>query len=94
MHTSLADLLSSVGEKMTGAGMSATVEDMVASPDLHSKIVAGVSFRRLFMRFPFTTFYCIKSLIYGWENILHVMDFSSYLSMYVFLQTISSCLLY
>ncbi|XP_022718724.1 TATA-binding protein-associated factor BTAF1-like isoform X2 [Durio zibethinus] len=44
-HTSLGDLLSSVGAKMTGAGISATVEDMVASPDLHSKIVAGVSFR-------------------------------------------------
>ena len=52
MHTSLADLLSSVGAKMTGAGITATVEDMVASPDLHSKIVAGVSFRRLFMRLP------------------------------------------
>ncbi|XVE62439.1 hypothetical protein DITRI_Ditri06bG0118400 [Diplodiscus trichospermus] len=44
-HTSLADLLSSVGAKMTYAGISATAEDMVASPDLHSKIVAGVSFR-------------------------------------------------
>ena len=51
MHTSLADLLSSVGAKMTGAGITATVEDMVASPDLHSKIVASV-FRRLFMRLP------------------------------------------
>ncbi|XVF56738.1 hypothetical protein PTKIN_Ptkin06aG0144500 [Pterospermum kingtungense] len=44
-HTSLTDLLSSVGAKMTGAGISATVEDMVASPDLQSKFVAGVSFR-------------------------------------------------
>ncbi|KAK6243614.1 hypothetical protein QUC31_010023 [Theobroma cacao] len=44
-HTSLADLLSSVGAKMTEAGISGTIEDMVASPDLHSKIVSGVSFR-------------------------------------------------
>ncbi|OMO61314.1 SNF2-related protein [Corchorus olitorius] len=43
-HTSLADLLSSVGEKMNGAGISGTVEDLVASPDLCSKFVAGVSF--------------------------------------------------
>ncbi|XVF30655.1 hypothetical protein REPUB_Repub16aG0077100 [Reevesia pubescens] len=44
-HTSLADLLSSVGAKLAGVGISATVEDLVASPDLHSKIVADVSFR-------------------------------------------------
>ncbi|KAK8318674.1 hypothetical protein V6Z12_A13G189400 [Gossypium hirsutum] len=44
-HTSLADLFSSVGAKMTGAGVSANVKDVVVSPELHSKIVSGVSFR-------------------------------------------------
>ncbi|PPD71072.1 hypothetical protein GOBAR_DD32050 [Gossypium barbadense] len=44
-HTSLADLFSSVGAKMTGAGVSANVKDVVISPELHSKIVSGVSFR-------------------------------------------------
>ncbi|KAK8545550.1 hypothetical protein V6N13_066828 [Hibiscus sabdariffa] len=44
-HTSLADLFSSVGTKMTGAGISANVKDVVVSPELHSKIVSGVSFR-------------------------------------------------
>ncbi|TYH92599.1 hypothetical protein ES332_A13G193200v1 [Gossypium tomentosum] len=44
-HTSLADLFSSVGAKMTGAVVSANVKDVVVSPELHSKIVSGVSFR-------------------------------------------------
>ncbi|XP_039028640.1 TATA-binding protein-associated factor BTAF1-like isoform X2 [Hibiscus syriacus] len=44
-HTSLADLFSSVGTKMTGSGISANVKDVVVSPELHSKIVSGVSFR-------------------------------------------------
>ncbi|KAK8520084.1 hypothetical protein V6N13_031448 [Hibiscus sabdariffa] len=44
-HTSLAELFSSVGTKMTGAGISANVKDVVVSPELHSKIVSGVSFR-------------------------------------------------
>ncbi|KAE8721381.1 TATA-binding protein-associated factor BTAF1 [Hibiscus syriacus] len=44
-HTSLADLFSSVGTKMTGSGISSYVNDVVVSPELHSKIVSGVSFR-------------------------------------------------
>lgn len=52
---------------MTGAGISVTVEDMVASPELHSKFVAGVSFRRFVYEISFHHFllYQIFNLCMG-----------------------------
>ncbi|GLT87547.1 hypothetical protein SLE2022_056260 [Rubroshorea leprosula] len=44
-HSSLAELLAFLGEKLSEAGVPGTVEDLVASPDLHSKIASSVSFR-------------------------------------------------
>lgn len=44
-HTSLPELFASVERRMSEAGISGIVEDMVAWPNLHSKIVSNVSFR-------------------------------------------------
>lgn len=44
-HSSLPELLTCLGSKMSEAGIPSSVEDMVASPDLQSKIASSVSFR-------------------------------------------------
>ncbi|XP_059663033.1 TATA-binding protein-associated factor BTAF1 isoform X2 [Cornus florida] len=44
-HTSLTELYSCVETKMAEAGISGAVEDVVAGPAFHPKIVSGVSFR-------------------------------------------------
>lgn len=54
-HTCLTELFSCVETKMSEAGISGTVEDVVAWPNFHSKIVASVSFRRLSMFFIYKT---------------------------------------
>lgn len=46
-HTSMTELFASVETKMSEAGISGIVEDVVAWPNFHSKIVTSVSFRRL-----------------------------------------------
>ncbi|GAV57483.1 SNF2_N domain-containing protein/Helicase_C domain-containing protein/DUF3535 domain-containing protein [Cephalotus follicularis] len=44
-HTSLSELFACVGTKMSESGISGVVEDVVAWPNFHSKIVSSVSFR-------------------------------------------------
>ncbi|KAJ0079688.1 hypothetical protein Patl1_23604 [Pistacia atlantica] len=44
-HTSMTELFASVESKMCEAGISGIVEDVVAWPNFHSKIVTSVSFR-------------------------------------------------
>lgn len=48
-HTSLNELFACVESKMSEAGISSSVEDVVAWPNFNSKIVASVSFRRLLL---------------------------------------------
>ncbi|KAJ4851194.1 btaf1 RNA polymerase II, B-TFIID transcription factor-associated [Turnera subulata] len=44
-HTSLADLFACVESKVSETGISGSVEDLVASPDCHSKSMSSGSFR-------------------------------------------------
>ncbi|CAK9182003.1 unnamed protein product [Ilex paraguariensis] len=48
-HTSLTELCTYVKTKMSEAGISSAIEDVVAWPDCHPKDVLGDSFRRLFL---------------------------------------------
>lgn len=48
-HSSLSELFACVGKRMSEAGISGEVEDVVAWPDYHPKIIAGSPFRRLVM---------------------------------------------
>lgn len=45
-HSSLSELFACVGKRMSEAGISGEVEDVVAWPDYHPKIMAGSPFRR------------------------------------------------
>ncbi|KAF2288111.1 hypothetical protein GH714_004452 [Hevea brasiliensis] len=51
-HTSLAELFGCVETKISEAGISGVVEDLVAWPDFHSKIISSGSFRRMPMGQP------------------------------------------
>ncbi|CBI40030.3 unnamed protein product, partial [Vitis vinifera] len=44
-HSSLSELFACVGKRMSEAGISGEVEDVVAWPDYHPKIMAGSPFR-------------------------------------------------
>lgn len=48
-HSSLAELFACVGKGMSEAGISGEIEDVVAWPNYHPKIMAGSPFRRLLM---------------------------------------------
>lgn len=46
-HTSLSELLNSLATKLSEAGMSDNADEVVASSNLQSKLLANAPFRRL-----------------------------------------------
>lgn len=50
-QTSLTDLFATVETKMSDAGISSVLEDVLAWPAFHSKVLSSASFRRLYAIF-------------------------------------------
>lgn len=70
----MAELFGCIETKISEAGISGVVEDLVAWPDFHSKIISSGSFRRLLMDFAYATvFISLMDSVYF--DVSHVLGY-------------------